>query len=118
LPEYLGHAKRAIDLSQHDMTIFAEITDATLMTPPAIVERSRKLKAEGADVIELGCLPDSPFPHLEQAIHALRRWRHGERRFLRRLGAVARNQGRGALPAQPVGKEHRDTLFPRKPIPL
>jgi dihydropteroate synthase len=71
LPEYLGHAKKAIDLSEQDVTIFAEIVDATLMTPEAIVERSRKLRADGADVIDLGCLPDSPFPHLEDAIRAL-----------------------------------------------
>jgi dihydropteroate synthase-like protein len=41
------------------------------MTPAEIVERSRKLRADGADVIDLGCLPDSPFPHLEEAIAAL-----------------------------------------------
>lgn len=71
LPEYLGHAKEPVDLSQHNMTIFAEIVDATLMTPAQIVERSRVLRADGADVIDLGCLPDSPFPHLEEAIAAL-----------------------------------------------
>lgn len=71
LPEYLGHAREKVDLSQYNMTIFAEIVDATLMTPAEIVERSRKLRADGADVIDLGCLPDSPFPHLEDAIAAL-----------------------------------------------
>lgn len=71
LPEYLGHAKEQVDLSQHNMTIFAEIVDATLMTPAQIVERSRAMRADGADVIDLGCLPDSPFPHLEEAIAAL-----------------------------------------------
>jgi dihydropteroate synthase-like protein len=71
LAEYLGHAKEKVDLSQHNMTIFAEIVDATLMTPAQIVERSRMLRADGADVIDLGCLPDSPFPHLEEAIAAL-----------------------------------------------
>ncbi len=71
LPEYLGHAKEKADLSQHNVTIFAEIVDATLMTPAQIVERGRILRADGADVIDLGCLPDSPFPHLEEAIAAL-----------------------------------------------
>jgi dihydropteroate synthase len=71
LPEYLGHAKEKPDLSQHNVTIFAEIVDATLMTPEEIVTRSRMLRADGADVIDLGCLPDSPFPHLEEAIRAL-----------------------------------------------
>lgn len=71
LPEYLGHAARKIDLSQQDVTIFGEIVDATLLTPEQIVERSRKYRADGADVIDLGCLPDSPFPHLEASIAAL-----------------------------------------------
>lgn len=71
LPEYLGHVKEKPDLSQHNVTIFAEIVDATLMTPEEIVTRSRMLRADGADVIDLGCLPDSPFPHLEEAIRAL-----------------------------------------------
>jgi dihydropteroate synthase-like protein len=71
LPEYLGHAKEKPDLSQHNMTIFAEIVDATLLTTAGIVEKARRLRADGADVIDLGCLPDSPFPHLEEAIAAL-----------------------------------------------
>lgn len=71
LPEYLGRAARKIDLSEQDVKIFGEIVDATLMTPEQIVERSRKYRADGADVIDLGCLPDSPFPHLEASIAAL-----------------------------------------------
>ncbi len=71
LPEYLGHAKQQINLSEHDVTIFAEIVDATLLTPGQIVERARMMCADGADVIDLGCLPDSPFPHLEESIAAL-----------------------------------------------
>ncbi|MFA5957102.1 DUF6513 domain-containing protein [Hyphomicrobium sp.] len=71
LPEYLGQAARKIDLSEQDVTIFGEIVDATLLTPEQIVERSRKYRADGADVIDLGCLPDSPFPHLEATIAAL-----------------------------------------------
>ena len=71
LPAYLGQDARKIDLSEQDVKIFGEIVDATLLTPEQIVERSRKYRADGADVIDLGCLPDSPFPHLEAAIAAL-----------------------------------------------
>ena len=71
LPEYLGHARQQVDLSEYDVTIFAEIIDATLMTPAQIVERARMMRADGADIIDLGCLPDSPFPHLEDSIAAL-----------------------------------------------
>jgi dihydropteroate synthase-like protein len=41
------------------------------MTPAQIVERAKTMRADGADVIDLGCLPDSPFPHLEDSIVAL-----------------------------------------------
>jgi hypothetical protein len=61
LPEFFGRAKKRVDLAQHDVLIFAEIVDASLMTPEQIVDRGRKLHAEGADVIDLGCLPDGPF---------------------------------------------------------
>src|SRR5262249_15932092 len=37
-----------------------------------ILARAEKLKAAGADVIDLGCLPDTPFPHLEDTIFALK----------------------------------------------
>ncbi len=71
LPAYLGQTARKIDLSEYDVTIFGEIVDATLLKPHEIVEKSRKFRADGADVIDLGCLPDSPFPHLEESIAAL-----------------------------------------------
>lgn len=71
LPDYFGQKRRAADLSQHDVTIFAEIVDATVLDIDALIARALFLKGEGADVIDLGCLPDTPFPHLEEAIAAL-----------------------------------------------
>ncbi len=71
LPAYLGGAASAIDLSRHDVRIFAEITDAPLLPVPAILERARNYAQDGADVIDLGCLPSTPFPHMEEAISAL-----------------------------------------------
>jgi hypothetical protein len=59
LPEYLGRASKPVDLTRHDVLIFAEIVDATLMSPEQTVERARLLQEEGADVIDLGCLPDT-----------------------------------------------------------
>ncbi|HSI42320.1 MAG TPA: DUF6513 domain-containing protein [Xanthobacteraceae bacterium] len=72
LPDYFGRARRATDLSRHDVVLFAEIVDASLLDLPALLERARRLAADGADVIDLGCLPDSTFPHLEAAIAALK----------------------------------------------
>ncbi|MDI6836438.1 MAG: DUF6513 domain-containing protein [Rhizobiaceae bacterium] len=72
LPAFLGRKGRAIDLSRHDVRIFAEIVDASALPLDALLERARALAAAGADVIDLGCLPDTPFGHLQEAIRRLK----------------------------------------------
>lgn len=72
LPRYLGRKGPPPDLSRHDCRIFAEIVEAPELGIEAILARARELVAEGADVIDLGCLPGRPFPHLEAAVAALR----------------------------------------------
>jgi dihydropteroate synthase-like protein len=76
LPSYFGRRVRNADLSRHDMRIFAEIVDASTLTIDRIVERASSMRAAGADVIDLGCLPDTPFPHLEDSVRALRANNH------------------------------------------
>jgi dihydropteroate synthase-like protein len=72
LPAFLGKTGAALDLSRHALRIFAEIVDASQMSLEAIVARAELLRGEGADVIDLGCLPDTPFPHLEEAVRELK----------------------------------------------
>jgi dihydropteroate synthase-like protein len=71
IPAHFGRARLALDLSQHDVRIFAEIVDAPLLPLEAILVRARDFAADGADVIDLGCLPETPFPHLADAVAAL-----------------------------------------------
>lgn len=71
LPAYFGKGGRALDLTRHDIRLFAEIVDASSLGVAAILDRAASLAARGADVIDLGCLPDTPFPHLEEAVQAL-----------------------------------------------
>ena len=71
LPAYFGKQGRGLDLSRQDMRIFAEIVDASALTVDAILARAAAMRAAGADVIDLGCLPDTPFPHLEDAVREL-----------------------------------------------
>jgi dihydropteroate synthase len=71
LPEFFGRKGQAPDLSRHDVRIFAEITEAPVMTIPEILKRAARYKSDGADVIDIGCLPDTSFPHLEESITAL-----------------------------------------------
>jgi len=71
LPEHFGRQRKGVDLSMHDVQIFAEIVDAPDLTLEQIVARAQAYRRDGADVIDLGCLPDTPFPHLSEAVHAL-----------------------------------------------
>ncbi len=72
VPAYFGKRGRPSDLSRYDMRIFAEIVDASSMTVDQIIERAAAMRSAGADVIDVGCRPDTPFPHLEDAVRALR----------------------------------------------
>lgn len=72
LPAYLGRGGAPPDLTRYDMRIFAEIVDASVMSVDDIRARALMLARSGADVIDLGCLPDTPFPHMEAAIAALK----------------------------------------------
>ncbi len=72
LPAYLGRGGAAPDLSRYDVRIFAEIVDAPLLSPDLLLARAEALRAQGADVIDLGCRPGMEFPHLETAIRMLR----------------------------------------------
>ena len=71
LPAHFGVGARKRDLDRHDMQIFAEIVDAPNITVEAILERAAIYRRDGADVIDVGCLPSTPFPHLEDAVLAL-----------------------------------------------
>jgi dihydropteroate synthase-like protein len=71
LPAYFGKGGRGLDLSRHDIRIFAEIVDAPMLNVDAICGRARAMRSAGADVIDLGCLPDTPFPHLADTVRVL-----------------------------------------------
>jgi Family of unknown function (DUF6513) len=72
LPQFFDRAAQPVDLSKHDITIFAEIVDAPQLDLAALLARAQHLRADGADVIDLGCLPSTPFQHLEDAVKALK----------------------------------------------
>lgn len=72
LPLYFGKQAHRFDLSQYQTKIFAEIVDAPNIDVDAIVQRALYYQANGADVIDIGCLPGTPFPHLTDAVQALK----------------------------------------------
>jgi dihydropteroate synthase-like protein len=72
IPAHFRRAAHAVDLSRYDIDIFAEIVDAPKLDVDSIVARARTHRDNGADVIDLGCLPETPFAHLEATIAALK----------------------------------------------
>jgi dihydropteroate synthase-like protein len=72
LPQYFGRKGAPVDLSRYDVRIFAEIVDAPSMSVEAILDQAKSYREAGADAIDLGCLPQTPFPHLEDSVRALR----------------------------------------------
>ncbi len=76
LPAHFKRQARPISLDEQSVLIFAEIVDAPRLDVPAIVARADLLRRDGADVIDLGALPDTPFDHLEDAVRALKQAGH------------------------------------------
>jgi dihydropteroate synthase-like protein len=72
LPQYFGQIGITPDLSKYSCQIFAEIVDAPDLTVDQIVAKANKFAAQGANVIDLGCLPGKPFLHLADSIKALK----------------------------------------------
>ncbi len=72
LPQYFGQEKKRTDLSQYTTDIFAEIVDAPNMTVQQIIDRAEQYRQDGANVIDLGCLPNTPFAHLSESVQALK----------------------------------------------
>ena len=72
LDRYFGVEGPPRDLSKTDVKIFAEIVDAPELSTRQLLSRATRYRRDGADVIDVGCLPDTPFPHLEETISELR----------------------------------------------
>jgi dihydropteroate synthase-like protein len=72
LPQYFGKKAHSYDLNRYNVLIFAEITDAPHLSVEQILQRARYYRQQGADVIDIGCLPSTDFPHLSQVIQALK----------------------------------------------
>lgn len=72
LPEYFGKKSKPLNLDEYELLIFAEITDAPRLEVDGILRQAQDYRRDGADVIDLGCLPATPFAHMETAISALK----------------------------------------------
>ena len=73
LPEYFGgQAKLPPDLSRYDIEILAEINHAPRLSHQELLAQAEKYRRDGADVIDLGCIPDDVWPQVGAATRMLR----------------------------------------------
>ncbi len=71
LPEYFGeHASRE-NYGAYDIEILAEINHAPRLSLADILAQAEKLRAEGADVIDVGCEPGDAWSGVGQTVRAL-----------------------------------------------
>jgi len=73
LPVMFGGDPLKHDLSKYEVHIFAEITDAPNMKIQEIINMADNYRNNGADIIDIGCLPNKSFPHLSETIQELKR---------------------------------------------
>ena len=72
LPQYFGQKAHQVDLSHYAVKIFAEITDAATISIDEVMNRAEYYRKNGADVIDIGCLPSTDFPEMEKIIQLLK----------------------------------------------
>ncbi len=73
LPEYFGGRQRLpADLSQYDIEILAEINHAPHLSDRALLDQAQRYRAAGADVIDIGCVPDERWPRVGEVTRLLR----------------------------------------------
>lgn len=72
LPEFLGQKQMDVSLNQWDIEIIAEINHAPQLTLAEILTMADSMRRDGADVIDVGCLPGSQWSGVTQCVQALK----------------------------------------------
>src|SRR5262245_6552016 len=73
LPEYFGDREKSLaDLSRYDIEILAEINHAPRLSDRQLLAQATRYRDAGADVIDLGCVPDESWPRAGEATRLLR----------------------------------------------
>lgn len=73
LPSFLGGQNRTKpDLAAHDIEIIAEINHAPRLSDAAILEAAERYRENGADVVDLGCIPGETWSRAGEITRLLR----------------------------------------------
>ena len=71
LPEYFGQATAAVDYGAYDIEILAEINHAPRLKLNEILAEAEKLRADGANLIDIGCDPGDTWGGVNETVRAL-----------------------------------------------
>ncbi|MEX0679650.1 MAG: DUF6513 domain-containing protein [Pirellulales bacterium] len=71
LPEYFGQQAADDDYGAYEIEILAEINHAPRIPLADILAEAERLKADGADLIDVGCEPGEPWPRVGEVVAAL-----------------------------------------------
>ena len=72
LPAYFGREGALEGYGEYKVKILAEIVNAYEISLEEILQRAAYYRQSGADIIDLGCPVQGSFPHVEQAVAALK----------------------------------------------
>jgi dihydropteroate synthase-like protein len=72
LPEYFGEKSRTEEYGGYDIEILAEINHAPRLPLADILTEARRMKNEGANLIDVGCDPGSAWSGVGDAVRALK----------------------------------------------
>jgi dihydropteroate synthase-like protein len=72
LPDHFGKYATPPDLSRYDIEILAEINHAPRLSDAEIVRLARSMRDDGADIIDLGCVPGECWARAGEVTRLLR----------------------------------------------
>ncbi|WP_437206837.1 DUF6513 domain-containing protein [Planctomicrobium sp. SH664] len=73
LPQYFGLQRRQpVDLTTYDIQILAEINHTPQLSSREILEVARSYARDGADLIDVGCIPGLSWPQIGDTVRMLR----------------------------------------------
>ena len=72
IPRYFGHSAAQHEYGAWDIEILAEINNAPKLSRPDLRRAADAFRADGADLIDIGCTPGLPFPALGDVVRELR----------------------------------------------
>lgn len=72
IPVHFGQARARQDYGAYDIEILAEINNAPKRPRDEVLREAEHYRASGADLIDIGCTPGVPFPHLADLARELR----------------------------------------------